>query len=294
MDFFLALVVNGLLSGSVYALVGMAFVVVYRASTVLNFSLGEWVSLGTKATGVSVQALGLPLIPAAAVAIAAVIALSIAFNRIVIRKLIGRPVVAVVMATLALGVLMRAGSALTFTGLQSSIPIPFEDALWVWGAVIVPPSRVISSGVAILLVVAMMLFFRLSRAGIVIRAVADDAQAATGAGISITRYLALAWAMSAALCVAGGVLWSVDGLGGFGMGLVLAKVLPVVVIGGLTSFPGTIAGALIVGLSESLATGYLDPVIGTGSAGFIGATLVILTLWIRPTGLFGAAVVSRV
>jgi len=153
MDYFLALVMNGLLSGSVYALVGMAFVVVYRASTVLNFSLGEWVSLGTKATGVSVQVLGLPILPAAAAAIGAVIGLAIAFNRIVIRKLIGRPVVAVVMATLALGVLMRAGSALTLTGLPSAIPVPFEDALWVWGAVIVPPSRVLSSGVAILLVV---------------------------------------------------------------------------------------------------------------------------------------------
>ena len=93
MDYFLALVMNGLLSGSVYALVGMAFVVVYRASTVLNFSLGEWVSLGAKATGVSVQVLGLPILPAVAAAIGAVIALAIAFNRIVIRKLIGRPVV---------------------------------------------------------------------------------------------------------------------------------------------------------------------------------------------------------
>jgi branched-chain amino acid transport system permease protein len=294
MDFFLALVMNGLLSGSVYALVGMAFVVVYRASLVLNFSLGEWVSLGAKSTGVSVQVLGLPLIPAAAAAIALMAALAIAFNRAVIAKLIGRPIVAVVMATLALGVLMRAGAALTLTGLPSAIPIPFEGALWVWGPVIIPPSRVLSSGVALLLVVAMMVFFRVSRAGIAIRAVADDAQAATGAGISITRYLALAWALSAGLCVAGGVLWSIDGLGGFGMGLVLAKVLPVVVIGGLTSFPGTIVGAVIVGLAESLAAGYLDPVIGTGSAGVVAAMLVIITLWLRPAGLFGAHTVSRV
>lgn len=294
MDYFLALAVNGLLSGSVYALVGMAFVVVYRASTVLNFSLGEWVSLGAKATGVSVQVLGLPVIPAAVAAAAAMVGLAIAFNRVVIRKLIGRPIVAVVMATLALGVLMRAGAALTLTGFPSAIPAPFEDVLWVWGSVIVPPARVLSSGIALLLVVAMMVFFRMSRAGVAIRAVADDGQAAMGIGISITRYLALAWAISAGLCVAGGVLWSIDGLGGFGMGLVLAKVLPVVVIGGLTSFPGTVVGAVIVGLSESMAGGYLDPMIGTGSAGFIAAALVIITLWIRPAGLFGAQAVERV
>lgn len=294
MDYFLALAVSGLLSGAVYALVGVAFVVVYRASSVLNFSLGEWVSLGARTTAAGVHGLGLPLAGALFLAAAVLATLALAFNRIVLHPLIGRPVVAAVMATLALGVFMRGGSALSLGALPASIPFPLTDEVWWWGDVPVPPARLLASGVAILLVLAVMAFFRLSRAGLAIRAVADDAQAAAVVGIGATRYLALAWLLSAGLCVAGGVLWTIDGMGGFGMGLVLAKVLPVVVIGGLTSFAGALVGAVAVGLAESLVAGYVDPWLGVGSASTVAAAMVILMLWLRPAGLFGARAVQRV
>lgn len=294
MDYFLPLVVNGLLSGAVYALVGAAFVTVYRASAVINFSLGEWVSLGARATGVGVQAAGLPLAAALAAALALTTAIAALFNRVVVRRLVGRPVIAVVMATLALGVLMQAGSRLALGGVPADIPFPLAQDIWLIGAVPVPPARLIASGVAIALLLATMAFFRYTRAGVAIRALADDAQAAGAMGISVARYLTVAWAISAALAVAGGVLWSIDGLGGFSMSLVLAKVLPVVVIGGLSSFPGAFVGALIVGLAESLAAGYLNPLIGTGFNGVVAALLVILMLWIRPNGLFGVRPVVRV
>ena len=294
MDYFLALLISGLLSGAVYALVGVAFVVVYRASAVLNFSLGEWVSLGARVTGVGVQAAGAPFAAALAAAVALLSLLAVVFNRLVVRRLIGRPVVAVVMATLALGVFMRGGSALSLGGLPSSLPYPFLAELWWIGDIPLPPSRLLASVVAIVLVLAVMAFFRFSRAGIAIRAIADDPQAATVMGISVPRYLALAWIISGGLCVAGGVLWSIDGLGGFGMGLVLAKVLPVVVIGGLTSFGGAFAGALVVGVAENMAAGYLDQVIGTGSGSVIAALMVVAMLWVRPAGLFGDRAVVRV
>jgi len=294
MDYFLTLIIGGLLSGAVYALVGMAFVVVYRASSVLNFSLGEWVSLGARLTGIGVQVGGLPILAAVAGALGALSLLAIAFNRIVIRRLIGRPVTAIVMATLALGILMRAVSSLSLGGLPNEIPFPMTGEVWWWGEIPIPPARLMASGIAILLVFAVIAFFRFSRAGVAIRAIADDPQAATGVGISVTRYLAMAWGISAGLAVAGGVLWSIDGLGGFGMALILAKVLPVVVIGGLTSFPGAIIGAALVGVLENLAAGYLDPIIGTGSGGLISGILVIGVLWIRPTGILGARQAVRV
>lgn len=294
MDYFLALLVNGLLSGAVYALVGVAFVVVFRASGVLNFSLGEWVGVGARLTGALVQSTGAPLIAAIAAAAAFLAILAAIFNQIVIRKLIGRPVVAVVMATLALGLLMRGGAAIALGGVPTAIPFPFGEDVWRVGPLILPYARMLASAVAIVLVLAAIAFFRLTRAGVALRAIADDPQAATALGVSVVRYLALAWAMSAVLGVAGGVLWRIDGLGGFGMGLVLAKVLPVVVIGGLTSFAGAIFGATLVGVAESMAAGYLDPLVGTGTGGLIAAALVILTLWVRPTGLFGAAKVERV
>lgn len=294
MDYFLALLVSGLLSGAVYALVGVAFVVIYRASAVLNFSLGEWVSIGARVTGAGVQVAGLPLAAALVAALALVSAFALTFNRVVVRRLIGRPVIAVVMTTLALGVFMRGGVGLTLGGVPSSIPFPLQNELWWLGSVPLPPSRLIASGVSVLLVLAVIAFFRFSRAGIAIRAIADDPQAATVMGISVTRYLGVCWVISAALCVAGGVLWSIDGQGGFGMGLVLAKVLPVVVIGGLTSFGGAFAGAALVGVTENLAAGYLDPIIGTGSSSVISAVMVIGMLWVRPAGLFGAPMVARV
>ena len=294
MDFFLALLISGLLSGSVYALVGAAFVVVYRASSVLNFSLGEWVSLGARLTGVGYQTIGLPLVGAMAVALGVVAALAALFNRVVIQRLVGRPMVTVVVATLALGVFMRGGGAITMSGLPAEIPEVFgSDLLW-WGDVPIPPARLLSSGIALVLVGLVMAFFRYSRAGIAIRAIADDPQAATVVGISVGRYLGLSWVLSAFICVAGGVLWSIDGLGGFGMGLVLVKVLPVVVIGGLTSFAGAFVAALFIGVAENMAAGYLDPVIGTGSGSTIAAACVVLMLWFRPAGLFGQQTVSRV
>jgi branched-chain amino acid transport system permease protein len=295
MDYFLALTVSGLLSGAVYALVGVAFIVVYRASAVLNFSLGEWVSLGARTTAASLHGIGLPVAGAVAAGLAVMALVAIGFSRIVIRPLIGRPVVAIVMATLALGVFLRGGAAISLGGLPSDIPFPLARTMWWWGDIPIPPSRVIASGVSIVLVLAVIAFFRISRAGIAIRAIADDPQAASAMGMSVTRYLALAWVISAALCVAGGVLWSIDGLGGFGMGLVLAKVLPVVVIGGLTSFGGAFLGAILVGLAENWASGYLDPFIGTtGSGSVIAAVMVIATLWLSPSGLFGAKLVQRV
>ena len=163
-----------------------------------------------------------------------------------------------------------------------------------WQSIVVPLPRLLASVSALMLVGCVMVFFRWTRAGIAIRAVADDRLAAEGAGISTQYHLTLVWIIAAFLCAASGVLWSLDGLGGFSMGLVLIKVLPVVVIGGLTSFAGALVGALIVGLGESYAAGYVDPLLGTGSAGLVAALMVIAMLWVRPNGLFGAASVQRI
>jgi len=294
MDYFFALLVSGLLSGPVYAIVGLALVVVYRASAVLNLSLGEWVGLGARLSGVGAQATGLPL-PAAVAAAAAILAvLAALFSRLVVRHLLGRPVVAAVMATLALAVMMQGGGALLLRGLPAEIPAPFGYEAWFLLGAPVPPGRLLASGVAVLLALAVVAFFRFSRMGVALRAVSDDAAAATAVGVDTGLCLAVAWAISAGLAVAGGVLWSLDGLGGFGMTLVLAKVLPVAVIGGLASFGGVFLGAAAVGLAESFSAGYLDPLIGAGSGGLVGAVLVIAMLWVRPTGIFGAGRVERV
>jgi len=294
MDYFLALVIGGLLSAPIYAVIAVAFVTVFRAAATFNFSLGEWVSLGGRLTGVGTATVGLPVWAAIPAAIAAMTALAALFNRLVIRKLTGQQVVAAAMATLALAALMQAGATLTLKGLPAAIPAPFaNEVIWVADAP-VPLTRLVAALAALAAVFAAFAFFRYSRKGVAMRAVSDDPTAAAAAGIDVTAILTLAWAISGALAVVGGVLWSMEGLGGFGMGLTLAKVLPAVVIGGLTSFGGALVGALLVGLVESLAAGYLDPMVGAGSGHLMAALLVPLTLAIRPTGLFGDRAVARV
>jgi branched-chain amino acid transport system permease protein len=293
-EYFFHLLISGLLSGPVYAVVGVAFVVLYRASSVLNFSLGAWVNLGAKLTGIGTSTIGLPLFIAIPGALAALSGLAVIFNKLVVDKLSNRPITSMVMATLALGVLMRAGSAWTLTGLPSEIVLPFGNELLWWGDIPLPPSRLLASSAAVGIIAGLWIFFEFTRAGIALRAIADDTAAAASVGIPSMHYLSLAWALSAVAAVAGGILWTVDGLGGFSMTLVLAKVLPVVVIGGLTSFAGTIVAAMLIGVTENMAAGYLDPVIGTGSGALVSGLLIFITLAISPNGLFGKASVQRI
>jgi branched-chain amino acid transport system permease protein len=137
-------------------------------------------------------------------------------------------------------------------------------------------------------------FFQRSRTGVALRAIADDAQAAMAMGIDIHRYSAITWALMGVLSVLAGTLWTFVSGGGFGVVLVGLKVFPIVIIGGLDSIPGTIVGAIVVGVLESLAAGYLDPLLGGGFSNVASYLVLIAMLFARPYGLLGRADVARV
>ena len=172
--------------------------------------------------------------------------------------------------------------------------MPIPDDPVVIGPATLPPIQVLGAGVAILLFVGFNWFFKKSRMGVAMRAVADNQQVAQAMGINVERYFALAWAMAGIVSALGGIVWgSMLGVD-VQIAVVGLKVFPVVILGGLDSIGGAMIGGLIVGLVESLASGYLDPYVGGGTKDFAPYLLMILVLMVRPYGIFGKRQIERV
>ena len=162
-----------------------------------------------------------------------------------------------------------------------------------WG-VLLSVDELVAAAIALLCIAMVSWGLQRSRLGIALRAMADDHQAAMLVGIDLHRSVALTWALMGILCVVAGTLWTVMAGGGVGVVLVGLKVLPIVIIGGLDSLPGTLLGALVVGLLESLVAGYLDPLVGGGFSIIAVYLIALVVLWIRPYGLLGTPDIERV
>ncbi len=294
MVFLVALVVDGALAGAVYALVALAFVVVYKASRMINFALGEWLMLASRLVASGLHALGLGLVGALGFGCAGMVATAVVFNRVVLRRLVGRPLIALIMVTIGLGTLMRGAAAIVFADIPGGIPLPLsQDPLIVHG-VPVAADKLVAAAVAGASIAAVSWFFRRSRTGVALRAIADDQQAAMTAGIDVHRHFAITWALMGLLSVLAGTLWTVVSGGGFGVVLLGLRVFPIVIIGGLDSIPGTVLGAIMIGVLESLAAGYLDPLLGGGFSNVASYLVLLAVLLVRPYGLFGQPDVERV
>jgi branched-chain amino acid transport system permease protein len=294
MRFFIALLVDGVLAGAVYALIALAFVVVYKASGMINFALGEWVMFGSRFAALGAHGVGLPPAGALAAAGAAMIAFALAFNRLVLRRLVGRPVIATIMVTIGLGALMRGAAPLLFAGRPGGIALPLPAEPLVVAELPVPPERVLALLVSAAAIAAVSAFFRWSRTGIALRALADDQQVALSVGIDVNRHFAISWGLVGVLAVVGGTLWTWVAGVGFGLLLLGLKVFPIVVIGGLDSIPGSIVGAIVIGVLESLTAGYVDPLVGAGFSSVAPYILLLGVLFVRPYGIFGRGDARRV
>jgi branched-chain amino acid transport system permease protein len=289
-SFFIALVVDGILAGSIYALIALAFVVVYKAARIINFALGECVMLGALLVAFALHGLGLGLAGALALAAAGMAALALLFSRLVLYHLFGAPLISLIMVTLGLGALIRGGGTIMLGGVPREIALPIPRAPLEIGSLQIATDRLAAAVIAALCVALVAWFHHRSRTGVALRAIAEDRTAAMASGIDVRRYVALTWVAMGVICVAAGVLWTFVSGGGFSVALVGLKVFPIVIIGGLDSIPGTIVGAMIVGVLESLAAGYLDP----GFAPVAAWLVLLMVLILRPQGLFGARRVERV
>jgi len=294
MLFFVSLLVDGILAGAVYALIALAFVVVYKASGMINFALGEWVMYGSRLAAVGLHAAGLGPAGALAFAGAGMVALALAFNRVVLRRLVGRPLISVIMVTLGLGAVMRGLAPLLFGGIPAAFSLPISEEPLVMHGIRIAPARVVALVVAGAAIAAVGAFFRWSRTGVALRALADDQQVALSMGIDVHRHLAIAWGMVGVMAVIGGTLWTMVAGAGFGLVLLGLKVFPVVVIGGLDSLVGSLVGALAIGVLESLTAGYVDPLVGAGFSSVVPYLLLLGVLFVRPHGIFGRPEARRI
>jgi branched-chain amino acid transport system permease protein len=292
---FLALLVsNGVLIGLMYALIALGFVLVYKATDAINFAQGEFVMIAGFLVAAAIGGYGAPLWAAVAAAVGVMVAFGFGLERVVLRPLLGRPIVAVIMATIGLASILRGVGPLLWGAETKSVPLPIADEPIILGPLFLPPIQLLGAAVSLLFLAAFGWFFLRSRQGIAMRAVADSQPVAMAMGINVERYFAVAWAMAGVVSALGGVVWG--NLLGVDVHLALVgfKVFPVVILGGLDSIPGAVVGGLIVGIVESVAAGYIDPLVGGGTKDFAPYVLMILVLMVRPVGIFGKPIIERI
>jgi len=293
-QFTLVLLTNGIMIGLMYALIALGFVLIYKATDAINFAQGEFVMFAGFLAAVAAEIAGMPFWLSSLLAIGGMVALGFGLERVVLRPLIGRPVIAVVMATIGLAAVLRGTATMAFGAGTRAIVMPVSDDPFELGPVMLPPVQLVGAGVSLVFLAIFTWFFLKSRIGIAMRAVADSQQVAMAMGINVRRYFALAWAMAGLVSALGGVVWGtmlgVDNQ----LALVGLKVFPVVILGGLDSVMGAVIGGLIVGIVENFAAGYLDPYVGGGTKDFAPYVLMILVLMIRPEGMFGRRRIERV
>ncbi|HHY21610.1 MAG TPA: branched-chain amino acid ABC transporter permease [Bacilli bacterium] len=294
MTFFMQMLVTGIVVGSIYALVALGFVLIYKASDALNLANGEIVLIGAYICLTLITAYKIPFILALIITLAFNAILGLTIERVVLRPLLNAPVISVIMATLGLSSLLGGAIHIIWGHQNRSFPQIFPATPIKIGGVIITPVYLWSFIIVIALLIAFTLFFKYSKMGIAMRAVADDQQAALSMGISVKSVYAATWAIASVVAAVGGVLLgNINGVSA-SMAMIGLTVLPVVILGGLDSIPGAIVGGFLIGVLQSLAGGYLDPLVGGGLKEVVPFIVVVLILMVKPNGLLGKGGIERV
>ncbi len=297
MMFVLEVLIAGLLSGVMYSLVALGFVLIFKASGVFNFAQGAMV-LFAALTFARFLEMGVNFWLAAAISLVVMMALAVIIERVMLRPLVAQPVIILFMATIGLNYFLEGMAQAVWDSQVHALELGIEDVPWesvmdatgilislfdVWAAVI--------CGV---LVLVLAFFFQKGRIGRALRAVADDNQAAMSVGIPLQMIWAIVWATAGLVALVAGALWG-QRLGvQFSISLVALKALPVLILGGFNSIAGAIIGGLIIGAAEKLAEVYLGPIIGGGIEAWFAYFIAMLFLMFRPHGLFGEELIERV
>jgi branched-chain amino acid transport system permease protein len=291
--FFLEVLTGGLLSGVMYSLVAIGFVLIYKTSGVLNFAQGSML-LFAALTFVSLVERGLPFPVALIVTFLAMVLIGIAIERTVLRPLVNKPPITLFMATLGLSYVIEGAAQLLWGTQVHGLDLGIEDIPFEFYGIFISKFDLFASGVAAAMVMGLILFFRYTRVGLTFRAVADDQFAALAVGLRLPRIWATVWATSGLVALVAGLLWGARSGVQFSLSLVVLKALPVLVLGGFDSIAGAIVGGLIIGASEKLAEVYIGEYFGGGIEGWFAYVLALAFLLIRPSGLFGQKLVERV
>lgn len=293
MQFFLEVLIGGMLAGVMYSLVAFGFVLVYKASGVFNFAQGAMV-LFAALTFVSLVERGQPFWLSFALTLVSMLVLAWLVERVVLRPLVNRPPIVLFMATLGLSYVIE-GSAQILWGTQvHALELGIDDKPFELGGVLISQFDLFAATAAGVLVASLSLLFNRTRVGLRLRAVADDPLAALAVGVNLRQVLGVVWAVAGLVALIAGLLWGARSGVQFSLSLVVLKALPVLIIGGFTSMSGAVVGGLIVGACEKVAEVYIGPSVGGGIENWFPYALAVLFLFVRPYGLFGERTVQRV
>jgi branched-chain amino acid transport system permease protein len=293
MAFFLEVLIGGLLAGVMYTMVALGFVLIYKASGVFNFAQGAMV-LFAALTFVTLSERGLTFPIAFAASVVVMLVLGLAIERVVLRPLVNAPPMALFLATLGLAFVLEGLAQLIYGTQVHGLELGISDAPIAGLPIAVSKFDVFAAAVAGALVATLGVLFQTTRAGVGLRAVADDPLAAVAVGLDLGRLWAIAWGGAGVVALVAGLLWGGRVGVQFSLSLVVLKALPVLIIGGFSSIGGVIAGGLIVGASEKLAEVYVGSHWGGGTETWFPYVLAVAFLLARPTGLFGERLVERV
>lgn len=294
MEYLLQTLVSGVVIGGIYALIAIGFVVIYKATRIINFATGEFMMIGAFFCFTAMTLAGLPFAAALLAAAGGAALLGALVERVVLRPLLGKQAISVIMVTIGLSSMFKGAAQLIWSGDYRSFPPIFPRMPVMIGSIVIPSRQFYPFLIALFSAALIWLMFRFTRTGVAMRATADDQAAAFAMGVDIRRVFSLSWSLAAVAAALSGVV--IGTMGGISpqLGAVGLKVFPVVILGGLDSIGGALLGGMIMGILENLAGGYLDPLIRGGGIKEVAPFLVlVLILMIRPYGLFGTREIER-
>jgi branched-chain amino acid transport system permease protein len=296
-QFFLEVLVGGLLAGVMYSLVALGFVLIYKASGVFNFAQGAMVFFAAL-TFVSLLERDVNFWLAIAITLAVMVVLGIAIERTVLRPLVNQPQITLFMATIGLTFVLEGLSQLVWGSQPHGLEIGIPDVPMEWLAegtgINISHFDVFAAVVAGVLVAVLAIFFQTTRIGRALRAVADDHQAALAVGIPLRQIWAIVWTVAGFVALVAGIMWGARNGVQYALTFIALKALPVLILGGFESVAGAIVGCLNIGASEKKAQVYLGPYVGGGLESWFPYVLALGFLLVRPEGLFGEKRIERV
>lgn len=291
---------EGLVSGVLYSLIALGFVLIFKASGVFNFAQGIMVVFAAL-TLVGLAEKGVPAFVALALTIGVMFVLAVAIERVVLRPLVNQPDIILFMATfgltyflVGLGETIFGGDPKQMITSQLYLPSGAIDLPIFGGLVSLQKIDIAAAVIASLAVAILAVFFQKTRIGRALRAVADSHKAALSVGISLNQIWTVVWFTAGIVALATGIMWGARSEVSFSLQIIALKALPVLILGGLTSVPGAIVGGLVIGIGEKLGEFYWGPLVGGGIESWLAYVIALAVLMVRPQGLFGDRIIERI
>ncbi len=292
MAYFFELLINGALTGLMYSLVALGIVLIYKSSGVPNLAQGAMVMIAGYIVWMAAS-LGAPMFLAIPLGILIMFGFGMAAEKLLLRRMVGQPIIMIVMLTLGLEIFLRGIGPGLLGASPKQLDIGISFAPLIIGDIFINRTYLAGGIVALLLILASALFFR-TRTGTKLRAVSDDHVSSWSVGISVEKAIGISWGLAGLSAIAAGVVWgSVQGVD-WTISQLLFPAIAVVILGGLDSVAGVLVGGLLVGILGAVIPGYIDEIVGGGTRNVVTSVIILFTILFRPYGIFGREDIERV